>query len=308
MRNELVLCRQRSANEPIVADPTIRLSVPKETTTMNPMEHAMLSSITLFWKTYKIGLVDPVVGEVSEGPLCEWRIHLTRNINQRGVHQVSPSNSQWTIDTRIGKALHLRNAFRTHIETLYILLDRVPEMTRLEPQTRRALVDGAWLCLKFLRGVPNCERIWSKSDLQYNGLSGKKYGLEFFTAAGMSLCMLMKVVKTTGRIQQLKPDNEELSLLASIALFTPTRRGITNSDDMAFLETIQRTMVTTLEKKLYRDPERITLFKDFLMGLAELRTLGHEHLGDYNQFVNFQPKIVMHNGGGGALHQGHDTR
>ena len=84
-------------------------------------------------------------------------------------------------------------------------------------------------------------------------------------------------------------------------------------------------MVTTLEKKLYRDPERITLFKDFLMGLgkiilfepvkytdginvAELRTLGHEHLGDYNQFVNFQPKIVMHNGGGGALHQGHDTR
>ena len=46
--------------------------------------------------------------------------------------------------------------------------------------------------------------------------SGKKYGLEFFTAAGMSLCMLMKVVKTTGRIQQLKPDNEELSLLASI--------------------------------------------------------------------------------------------
>lgn len=46
--------------------------------------------------------------------------------------------------------------------------------------------------------------------------SGKKYGLEFFTAAGMQLCTLMKVVKTTGRIQQLKPDNEELSLLASI--------------------------------------------------------------------------------------------
>ena len=28
----------------------VSLSVPKETTTMNPMEHAMLSSITLFWK------------------------------------------------------------------------------------------------------------------------------------------------------------------------------------------------------------------------------------------------------------------
>lgn len=88
-------------------------------------------------RTYKIGLVDPVVGEVTEGPLCEWRIHLTRIINQRGVHQISPLNSQWTLDTRIGKALHLRNAFRTHIETLYILLDRVPEMTRLEPRTRR---------------------------------------------------------------------------------------------------------------------------------------------------------------------------
>ena len=36
--------------------------------------------------------------------------------------------------------------------------------------------------------------------------------------------------------------------------------------------------------------------------LAELRTLGHEHLGEYNQFVNFQPKIVMTsvNGGGGV--------
>lgn len=48
---------------------------------------------------------------------------------------------------------------------------------------------------------------------------------------------------------------------------------------------------------------------------AELRTLGHEHLGEYNQFVNFQPKIVMSSvngdgvgvgfGGGGGENQGH---
>ena len=38
---------------------------------------------------------------------------------------------------------------------------------------------------------------------------------------------------------KLHPDNEELSLLAAIALFTPTRNGISNRDDMFYLESIQ---------------------------------------------------------------------
>ena len=110
------------------------------------------------------------------------------------------------------------------------------------------MVNGAWLVFLFLRGVSCCDHLdVGNNDLSYEGIrnscghslcpfvflspsfiilgktkfrnkfdSGKKYGLEFFTAAGMQLCTLMKVVKTTGRIQQLKPDNEELSLLASI--------------------------------------------------------------------------------------------
>ena len=48
--------------------------------------------------------------------------------------------------------------------------------------------------------------------------SGKKYTLEFFLSAGMQLTTLMKVIQTTGRIQELKPDNEELSLLAAIGM------------------------------------------------------------------------------------------
>lgn len=39
--------------------------------------------------------------------------------------------------------------------------------------------------------------------------------------------------------EKLQPDNEELSLLAAIALFTPTRNGISDPDDMAYLESIQ---------------------------------------------------------------------
>ena len=34
----------------------------------------------------------------------------------------------------------------------------------------------------------------------------------------MQLTTLMKVIQTTGRIQELKPDNEELSLLAAIGM------------------------------------------------------------------------------------------
>ena len=50
------------------------------------------------------------------------------------------------------KALHLRNAFQTHIETLSILLGRVPEMNILQPQTRRvslACFEGQKLKFKF---------------------------------------------------------------------------------------------------------------------------------------------------------------
>ena len=82
---------------------------------------------------------------------------------------------------------------------------------------------------------------------------------------------------------KLHPDNEELSLLAAIALFTPTRNGISDRDDMFYLESIQvfgvqsstvyhvikRVMVKTLKKKLNRDPLRMQLLADFLMGIGK---------------------------------------
>lgn len=41
------------------------------------------------------------------------------------------------MDTAVGKALHLGNAFRVHIETLTILLNNVPEMQKLQVATRQ---------------------------------------------------------------------------------------------------------------------------------------------------------------------------
>ena len=66
-------------------------------------------------------------------------------------------------------------------------------------------------------------------------------------------------------------------------------------------------MIRVLEKKMNRDPLRKSKLKDFLIGigklskifiltltfpLAEIRTFVEEHVNEYNQFVNFQPKIV----------------
>ena len=101
MRNELVLCRQRKSEfEP--AGPAIQLNQSRGTPLMNPMEQAMLDSITLFWKTYKIGLIEPDFHEGSEGgPLCDWRLHLTNNLQQRRPMQ--HPNREWGLETPVGK-------------------------------------------------------------------------------------------------------------------------------------------------------------------------------------------------------------
>ena len=103
MRNELVLCRQRKSEfEP--AGPAIQLNQSRGTALMNPMEQAMLDSITLFWKTYKIGLIEPDFHEGSErGPLCDWRLHLTHNLQQRRPMQ--HPNREWGLETPVGKEL-----------------------------------------------------------------------------------------------------------------------------------------------------------------------------------------------------------
>ena len=58
--------------------------------------------------------------------------------------------------------------------------------------------------MKFLRGC-DCERVGQ--DINYQGLSGKKYTLDFFLSAGMQLSTLTKVVHFTGKIAQLGLEN-----------------------------------------------------------------------------------------------------
>jgi len=158
------------------------------------------------------------------------------------------------------------------------------------------LLDGSWLCLKILRSLSCCERktVDINTKFKYRGLSGAAVNYEpsFFLAAGMKEPTLLKVMKYTTGMRQLQPDNEEVALIASIVLFTPTRRHITKTDDMQYIYNIQQMMVRVLEKKMNRDPLRKSKLKDFLIGIAEIRTLVEEHVNEYNQFVNFQPKIV----------------
>ena len=80
-----------------------------------------------------MGFIGPHETEAREGRLCEWRIHLTKNMS----FQPRYNPNDWGMDTAVGKALHLGNAFRTHIETLTILLDNVPEMQKLQAATRQ---------------------------------------------------------------------------------------------------------------------------------------------------------------------------
>jgi len=297
MRNELVLCRQRRhENESPPA--TVPATALRETTVMNPGEHSTMDSIVLFWKAYLHGFIDPLDEHVAEGPLIEWRIHLTRTWTHQMMQKPSLADcSGWTIDTKIGKALHIGRSFSMHVATLGILFDHIPEMNRLKSVTKMALLNGSWLCLKILRSIPSCERNGSdaKTTFKYKGLSGKaaSYTVDFFLAAGMRLSTLIKVMKWTGEMRLLQPDNEELALISAIILFTPNRRQITDYDDIAYIDVIQRTMLSLLEKKLNRNPVRITRLKDFLLGIAELRTLVEEHMEEYNRFICFtKPKIV----------------
>ena len=101
MRNELVLCRQRKSDLESPSPP-IQLNQSRGTPLMNPMEQAMLDSITLFWKTYKIGLIEPDFRERSEqGPLCDWRLHLTQNLQRR--RSIQDPNRDWGLETPVGK-------------------------------------------------------------------------------------------------------------------------------------------------------------------------------------------------------------
>ena len=95
----------------------------------------VFSNWSLFYilRTYRLGFIGPLETEAREGPLCEWRIHLTQNMKFK--RHYNPND--WGMDTAVGKALHLGNAFRTHIETLTILLNNVPEMQKLQVATRQ---------------------------------------------------------------------------------------------------------------------------------------------------------------------------
>ena len=55
-------------------------------------------------------------------------------------------------------------------------------------------MEGSWLCMKFLRGVPVVDKFDEKS-LSYQGLNGQKYTLDFFLSAGLQMSTLRKVIQ-----------------------------------------------------------------------------------------------------------------
>ena len=58
----------------------------------------------------------------------------------------------------------------------------------------KAIVEGSWLCMKFLRGVPVVDK-FDEKNLSYQGLSGQKYTLDFFLSAGLQMSTLRKVIQ-----------------------------------------------------------------------------------------------------------------
>ena len=55
-------------------------------------------------------------------------------------------------------------------------------------------MEGSWLCMKFLRGVPVVDK-FDEKNLSYQGLSGQKYTLDFFLSAGLQMSTLRKVIQ-----------------------------------------------------------------------------------------------------------------
>ena len=121
------------------------------------------------------------------------RQHLTQNLVAQ--HVVTDTS------TPMGKVMHLQNAFKAHINSLKILLSLTPEVGNFSNGTINEIVNGSWIWLKFLRGVPMFTREqkdkatneWAKS-LTVKGLSGNKYKLKFFLDAGMKQATLDKVL------------------------------------------------------------------------------------------------------------------
>ena len=68
-----------------------------------------------------------------------------------------------------------------------------PRLTSLKPYLK-AIVEGSWLCMKFLRGVPVVDK-FDEKNLSYQGLSGQKYTLDFFLSAGLQMSTLRKVIQ-----------------------------------------------------------------------------------------------------------------
>jgi len=125
MRNELVLSRKGR-----------EIKESRQTSTMSPTEQNLLTSIKLFWDTYRIGLIDPMENQVTDGTLIEWRSNVTRNITSQFVSKTNRCLYS-TIDTKIGKALYLGRAFKMHIETLRFLFEQIPELRCLQQESRQ---------------------------------------------------------------------------------------------------------------------------------------------------------------------------
>ena len=76
-------------------------------------------------------------------------------------------------------------------------------MTSLDPHFK-AIVEGSWLCMKFLRGVPVVDK-FDEKNLSYQGLSGQKYTLDFFLSAGLQMSTLRKVIQDSDfKINRMK--------------------------------------------------------------------------------------------------------
>jgi len=255
---------------------------------MSPSQQCLLDSITNFWRAYRYGPICPYETSSSNAvssQLVDTRVYLTQQLAALKI-----TNDFDTSDP-VGKVLHLQTAFRNHISTLHILMNVIPEIQNMKRESLSAIVEGSWLCMKFLRGVPVVDK-FDEKNLSYQGLSGQKYTLDFFLSAGLQMSTLRKVIQYTQKMKSLEPDVEEQALLAGISMFSPFLRNVRDHDDIHLLSKIQYTLTKILEKKLRRNPSRMIHFANFMLGITDLQVMGSEFRSEYDSFVNYTPKIV----------------
>ena len=107
----------------------------------------------------------------------------------RNKFKKSHINTAYTDECDSGNSKYeTRKSFCKYLTLLW------PQLTSFDPTNFKAIVEGSWLCMKFLRGVPVVDK-FDEKNLSYQGLSGQKYTLDFFLSAGLQMSTLRKVIQ-----------------------------------------------------------------------------------------------------------------